>query len=79
MERTLLKNNRRNNTYHSPGGTNGKIWEKGAETVRETMEKLKMGELKSGKSGRTVKSRKTGDRDRTFRSPGKGRESAAVS
>jgi len=28
------------------------------ETVKKTMEKLKKGELKSGKSGKTVKSRK---------------------
>ncbi len=31
---------------------------KAQETVKETMEKLKNGELKSGKSGKTVKSRK---------------------
>jgi hypothetical protein len=31
---------------------------KAQETVKETMEKLKKGELKSGKSGKIVKSRK---------------------
>jgi hypothetical protein len=32
--------------------------EKAQETVKEALEKLKKGELKSGKSGKTVKSKK---------------------